>query len=114
MAELVASVTEASFEDDVLMSHRPVLVDFWAPWCGPCRQLAPILEEVAAEYAEVIKVVKLNLDEHREMGRKFAIRSIPTLLLFKDGEVVATHVGSASKEQLMTTLREAIEKNRAG
>lgn len=100
MSENVAAVTDASFEADVLKSDVPVLVDFWAEWCGPCRMVGPIVDQVAAELAGKLKVVKLNVDENTETPIKFAIRGIPTLLLFKNGQVVATQVGAVAKAQL--------------
>jgi thioredoxin 1 len=93
-------VTDATFEAEVLHSQLPVLVDYWAEWCGPCRQLAPILDEVSKEYAGRLKVTKLNVDDNQETPQKFGIRGIPTLMLFKNGDVVATKVGALSKSQL--------------
>lgn len=100
MSENVSAVTDGSFESEVLKSDVPVLVDFWAEWCGPCRMVAPILDQVAAEQKGKLKVVKLNVDENPETPNKFAIRGIPTLLLFKDGKVAATQVGAVAKAQL--------------
>jgi thioredoxin 1 len=100
MSENVTAVTDGSFEAEVLKSELPVLVDFWAEWCGPCRMVAPILDQVAAEQQGKLKVVKLNVDENPETPNKFAIRGIPTLLLFKDGKVAATQVGAVAKAQL--------------
>ncbi|MDR3417077.1 MAG: thioredoxin [Nevskia sp.] len=100
MSEHVAQVADASFERDVLNSPVPVLVDFWAEWCGPCRMIAPSLEQIAAEQSGKLKVVKLNVDENPETPSKFAIRGIPTLILFKDGQPVATQVGVAPKARL--------------
>lgn len=100
MSENISAVTDASFEQDVLKSTTPVLVDFWAEWCGPCRMIAPILEQVATETAGKLKVVKLNVDENTATPAKFGIRGIPTLLLFKDGQIAATQVGAVHKAQL--------------
>jgi thioredoxin 1 len=100
MSELILHVTDASFEQDVLKAELPVLVDYWAEWCGPCKMIAPILEGVAEEYAGRLKVVKLNIDQNEQTPPKFGIRGIPTLMLFKDGNVVATKVGALAKGQL--------------
>lgn len=104
MSEHIVNVTDDSFETEVLQADGPVLVDFWASWCGPCRTIAPILEEVAAEYAGRVKICKLNIEENTETAPKYGIRGIPTLLLFKNGQVVATHVGALSKSQLTAFL----------
>ena len=103
MAKVIA-VSDSSFEADVLKSSLPVLVDFWAEWCGPCKMLAPILESVVDDYAGKVKIVKLNVDENPETAPKFGIRGIPTLILFKNGEVVTTKVGALSKPQLTDFL----------
>ena len=100
MSENISAVTDASFEQDVLKSDIPVLVDFWAEWCGPCRMIAPILDQVAGENVGKLKVVKLNVDENTETPQKFAIRGIPTMILFKDGNPAATQVGAVHKAQL--------------
>lgn len=100
MSEHISAVTDASFEQDVLKSGEPVLVDFWAEWCGPCRMIAPILEQVATENAGKIKVVKLNVDENPGTPPKFGIRGIPTLILFKNGQIAGTQVGAVHKAQL--------------
>lgn len=100
MSQHITVVTDATFEQEVLKSSAPVLVDFWAEWCGPCRMIAPILEQVAQEHAGKLKVVKLNVDENPGTPGKFAIRGIPTLILFKDGQVAATQVGAVAKAQL--------------
>ena len=100
MSENILNVTDASFEEDVLKAEGPVLVDYWAEWCGPCKMIAPVLEEVATEYAGRLKVCKLNIDENAETAPKFGIRGIPTLMIFKSGNVEATKVGALSKSQL--------------
>lgn len=100
MSEHIHYVSDATFEAEVLQSTLPVLVDYWAEWCGPCRSIAPILNEVSEEYAGRLKVAKVNVDENQETPQKFGIRGIPTLMLFKNGDVVATKVGALSKSQL--------------
>ena len=100
MSSDIVYVTDESFEEDVLKSEIPVLVDYWAEWCGPCKMIAPILEEVVAEYAGKLKIAKLNIDENSATPPKFGIRGIPTLMIFKDGDVEATKVGALSKSQL--------------
>ncbi|WP_348672511.1 thioredoxin TrxA [uncultured Abyssibacter sp.] len=104
MSENIAVVTDASFDTDVKQSSVPVLVDYWAEWCGPCKMIAPVLEEVASDYAGRLKIAKLNVDENPGTPPKFGIRGIPTLMLFKDGEVAATKVGALSKAQLSDFL----------
>lgn len=100
------TTNDASFEADVLKSSLPVLVDFWAEWCGPCRMLTPVLEQVAPEYADKLKIVKVNVDESPETPAKFGVRGIPTLIIFKNGEAAATKVGALSKTQLCAWLEE--------
>jgi thioredoxin 1 len=97
-------VSDASFELDVLKASGPVLVDYWAEWCGPCKAIAPVLDEVAKEYSGKLKVAKVNVDENPEVPRKYGIRGIPTLMLFKNGNVEAQKVGSLSKSQLTAFL----------
>ncbi len=100
MSEHIHYVTDGNFEAEVLQAQMPVLVDYWAEWCGPCKMIAPILDDVAKEYAGKLKVAKLNIDENQETPAKFGIRGIPTLMLFKGGNVEATKVGALSKSQL--------------
>ena len=98
--ELIKTTTDATFEADVINSATPVLVDYWAEWCGPCKMIAPILDEVATTYSGKLQIAKMNVDENREIPAKFGIRGIPTLMLFKGGELAATKVGALSKSQL--------------
>jgi len=104
VSENIVYLSDAGFEADVLKSDIPVLVDYWAEWCGPCRMIAPILEEIAKDYAGRVKVAKLNIDENPGTPPKYGIRGIPTLMLFKDGAVAATKVGALSKSQLASFL----------
>ena len=98
--DLIKHVSDASFEADVLQSKHPVLVDYWAEWCGPCKMIAPILDEVATGYEGKLQIAKMNVDENRDIPAKFGIRGIPTLMLFMDGQLAATKVGAMSKSQL--------------
>lgn len=104
MSDNIIAVTDATFEDDVLKSDLPVLVDFWAEWCGPCKMIAPILEEIASEYDGKIRIAKLNIDDNSATPPRYGIRGIPTLMLFKGGNVEATKVGAVSKSQLSAFL----------
>ena len=103
-SELIKHISDSSFEADVLKSSQPVLVDYWAEWCGPCKMIAPILDEVSAAYEGKLQIAKLNVDENRDIPAKFGIRGIPTLMLFKDGQLAATKVGALSKAQLTAFL----------
>ena len=100
MSDTIVYLTDESFQNEVLDSSRPVLVDYWAEWCGPCKMIAPILTEIAEEYEGKIKIAKLNIDDNPQTPPKYGIRGIPTLMLFKDGNVEATKVGALSKSQL--------------
>jgi len=107
MSDKILNISDDSFKNDVLESSTPVLVDFWAPWCGPCKAISPVLEEIAEEYAGKITIAKMNIDENELTPAKFGVRSIPTLILFKDGQTQDTQIGSVSKTQ----LTEFIDKN---
>jgi len=100
----LTKTTDETFNQNVLQSDVPVLLDFWAEWCGPCKMIGPILEELSEEYAETVKIMKLNIDENNNTAIKYAVRSIPTLILFKNSKVQAQHIGSASKAQLKEFL----------
>jgi len=104
----IVSLTDDSFEQDVIKSSIPVLVDYWAEWCGPCKSIAPILKEIAEEYEGKLIVAKLNIDDNTDTAPKYGIRGIPTLMLFKDGEVEATKVGALNKSQLTAFLDQNI------
>jgi thioredoxin 1 len=103
-SDLIKHVSDASFDNDVLKSSTPVLVDYWAEWCGPCKAIAPILDDVAGEFKGKLQIAKMNVDENRDVPAKFGIRGIPTLMLFKDGQLAATKVGALSKAQLTEFL----------
>ncbi|MBD2138614.1 thioredoxin [Anabaena sp. FACHB-1237] len=104
----VISVTDSNFPQEVLSSEVPVLVDFWAPWCGPCRMVAPVVEEIAVQYVGQLKVVKVNTDENPQIASQYGIRSIPTLMIFKDGEKVDMVVGAVPKSTLSNTLEKYV------
>lgn len=108
MSQHIVHTSDASFETDVLNADIPVLVDFWAEWCGPCKMIAPILDEIATEYAGQLKVCKVDVDANPEIPPKFGIRGIPTLILFKGGSAEATKVGALSKSQLVEFIKEVL------
>ena len=107
-SELIIHASDASFEQDVLKSDVPVLLDFWAPWCGPCKMIAPILDDIASEFQGRLKVVKINIDDNEATPAKFGVRGIPTLMVFKNGENVATKVGALAKGQLTAFVEASI------
>ena len=108
MSGEIVNVTDSNFEDEVLKADMPVLVDYWASWCGPCKMIAPILEDLAGEYEGKLKIAKLNIDENPEVPRKYGVRGIPTLTVFRNGDVEATKVGALSKSQLTAFLDSTI------
>ena len=108
MVEHIVHISDESFEEEVLQSERPVLIDYWAEWCGPCKTIAPVLDEIATEYSDRLKVVKLNIDDNPQTPPKYGIRGIPTLMVFKNGQVEATKVGSVSKAQLTAFLDDSL------
>ncbi len=108
MHESIIHVTDSTLEDEVLSSDMPVIVDYWAEWCGPCKMIAPILDEVADEYKGRLTIAKLNIDENQDTPQKYAVRGIPTLMIFKDGEVAGTKVGAMSKSQLSAFIDSSI------
>jgi thioredoxin 1 len=104
MSEHIHHVTDDTFEPEVLQADKPVLVDYWAEWCGPCKMIAPLLDDIAKDYAGKLKVTKMNIDENQATPPKYGIRGIPTLMLFKNGNLAATKVGALSKSQLMAFI----------
>jgi len=108
MSDLTVSVTDETFEEEVLNADRPVLIDYWAEWCGPCKMIAPVLEQIAEDYAGRLKVAKLNIDENPATPPRYGIRGIPTLMLFKGGSVEATKIGALSKSQLSAFIESNI------
>ena len=110
-SELIKHVSDASFEVDVLQNTQPVLVDYWAEWCGPCKMIGPILDELSATYAGRLQVAKMNVDDNRDIPAKFGIRGIPTLMLFKGGQLTATKVGAMSKAQMVAFIDQQLTVN---
>ncbi|APZ44245.1 thioredoxin TrxA [Acidihalobacter ferrooxydans] len=108
MSDKIVHVSDSEFESEVLQSDQPVLVDYWAEWCGPCKMIAPVLDEIADEYAGKLKIAKLNIDDNPGTPPKYGIRGIPTLMLFKGGSVEATKVGAVSKSQLTAFIDQNI------
>ena len=108
MSNGVLEVSNDNFESEVVNSQKPVLVDFWAEWCGPCKQIAPVVEEIAGEHSDKLKVCKMDVDANRETAVQFGIRSIPTLLIFKNGEVAGSQIGAVSKQQLLEFIQAEI------
>lgn len=108
MSEFITNVSDASFDQDVIQAEGPVLVDYWAEWCGPCKMIAPALEEIATELAGKVKVAKVNIDENPELAAQFGVRSIPTLMIFKGGEVADMKVGAAPKTALASWIGGAV------
>ena len=108
MSESILKLTDAEFENQAIKSEKPILVDYWAEWCGPCKMIAPVLEEVATELSDKVLIGKLNVDENTQTPPKYGIRGIPTLMLFKNGEVVGTQVGAISKSDLVNFIENNI------
>ncbi len=112
-SNLIKHISDASFAADVLQSTQPVLVDYWAEWCGPCKMIAPILDEMATAYTGKLQITKMNVDENREIPAQFGIRGIPTLMLFKDGKLAATKVGALSKSQMAAFIDDNLKEQQA-
>ena len=108
MSDTIVKLTDSEFENQVIKSEKPILVDYWAEWCGPCKMIAPILEEVSTEMSDKIIIGKLNVDENSQTPPKYGIRGIPTLMIFKDGNAVGTHVGALSKSDLIQFIQNNI------
>ena len=108
MSEHIVHITDATFEDEVLKSGTPVMVDYWAEWCGPCRAIAPVLEEIAKEYSGKMIVAKMDVDQNQATPQKYGVRGIPTLMIFRNGNVIGTKVGAASKSQLSAFIDSSI------
>ena len=107
-SDLIKHVSDSSFEADVLQSQQPVLVDYWAEWCGPCKMIAPLLDELSGTYEGKLQIAKMNVDENRDIPAKFGIRGIPTLMLFKNGQLAATHVGALGKAKLNDFIEQSL------
>ena len=108
MSDAITHVSDDQFDSEVLKSNAPVLVDFWAEWCGPCKMIAPILDELAQSYAGKLKIAKINIDHNQKTPRNYNVRGIPTLMIFKDGKVEATQIGAVGKKQLQTLIDNAL------
>jgi thioredoxin 1 len=106
--ELLSAATDSNFESEVLKSDKPVLVDFWAPWCGPCKAIGPVIEEIAAQFKDSLKVMKLNVDDHQKTAANYAVRSIPTIILFRGGKVLDTITGLVPKQRIEDIVKKAL------